>query len=78
MTRLLINFQDIRAEEAKNDWKGKRAKDIQTLIDVVTKSREDFNEFEMLLAEYDDDVLSDGGDDSKHVQDLYRRHRKAK
>lgn len=68
---------DIRAEEAKNDWKGQRAKDIQHLIDVVTKSQEDFNEVETQLAEYDDDVLSEGGDDPKQVQDLYRRSRKA-
>ncbi|PMD51050.1 uncharacterized protein K444DRAFT_543887 [Hyaloscypha bicolor E] len=69
---------DIRAEEAKNDWKGQRAKDIQILIDVVTKCREDFNEVETQLAEYDDDVLSEGGDDPKRVQDLYRRSRKAR
>ena len=72
-----MNFQNVRAEEAKNDWKGQKAKDIQHLIDMVTKSREDFNEIETKLAEYDDDVLSEGGDDYNQVQ-LHRRSRIAR
>lgn len=44
---------------------------------MVTKSREDFNEIETKLAEYDDDVLSEGGDDYNQVQ-LHRRSRIAR
>jgi hypothetical protein len=76
MTCLLINFQDIRAEEAKKDWKGERAEDIQRLIDAVARDRLDLENVEAQLAEYADDDLSEG---EKHYErELYRRSRKAK
>lgn len=79
MMCLLIYFQDIRAEEAKKDWKDRRAEDIQRLIDAVARDRLDFENAEAEIAEFaehaDDDLLEE---EKQHELQLHRRSGKAK
>jgi len=77
MMCLLIDFQDIRAEEAKKDWKDKRAEDIQQLIDAAARDRLELENIEAEVADYAaDDDLSEGEKDNE--RELYRRARRAK
>ena len=77
MTRLLIDLQDIRAEEAKKDWKGPRAIDIQQLMEAVANSRRDKEIIDEQIEEYAAlDNLSEEGKDIE--RELHRDSRKAK
>ncbi|KAF3809574.1 hypothetical protein GCG54_00012860 [Colletotrichum gloeosporioides] len=65
---------DIQASEAKNDWKGQRAKRIQQLSAEVATARGQIDEIKRLLDEYDDEDLTEEEEDE--VYDLHRDLRK--
>jgi hypothetical protein len=72
----LKDFQDIQAEEAKKDWKGEKAKNIQRLIDAVARDRLELENVEFELADYvEDDLLEEELD---IVLGLHRRSRRTK
>jgi hypothetical protein len=61
------NNQDIRAEEAKKDWRGERATRIQELIAAVNLAERSLTDMRERLAELEDfgDDLFDGEDVEK-------------
>ncbi|KAL3290649.1 tat pathway signal sequence [Colletotrichum asianum] len=65
---------DIQASEAKNDWKGQRAKRIQQLSAEVATARGQIDEIKRLLDEYDDEDLTKEEEDEMY--DLHRDLRK--
>ncbi|KAJ0381938.1 hypothetical protein COL922a_013543 [Colletotrichum nupharicola] len=65
---------DIQASEAKNDWKGQRAKRIQQPSAEVATARGQIDDIKRLLDEYDDEDLTKEEDDE--VYDLHRDLRK--
>jgi len=64
--------QDIRAEEAKKDWRGERATMIQELIATVNLAERKLADMRERLAELEEygDELLDGEEDEK--MRLYR------
>lgn len=77
MICLLINIQDIQAEEAKKDWKGQKAADIQRRIDTVARDRLELDNLKAQLAEFvDDDDLSEG--EREEERELGRRSRRVR
>ncbi|KAI8301025.1 hypothetical protein K4K61_009245 [Colletotrichum sp. SAR11_59] len=69
-----MTFLDIQASEAKNDWKGQRAKRIQQLSAEVATARGQIDEIKRLLDEYDDEDLTKEEEDEMY--DLHRDLRK--
>ncbi|KAI1074413.1 hypothetical protein F5B20DRAFT_586300 [Whalleya microplaca] len=69
---------DIKAEEAKKDWKGQKARDVQQMIDDIGRSQRDVDTLESDLVEFD----QIDGDFTKEDRDehigLIRSLRKAK
>ncbi|KAK1850355.1 Nuclear GTPase SLIP-GC 3 [Colletotrichum chrysophilum] len=65
---------DIQASEAKNDWKGQRAKRIQQLSAEVATARGQIDGIKRLLDEYDDEDLTKEEEDEMY--DLHRDLRK--
>ncbi|CAI0647909.1 unnamed protein product, partial [Colletotrichum noveboracense] len=65
---------DIQASEAKNDWKGQRAKRIQQLSAEVATARGQIDDIKRLLDECDDEDLTKEEEDE--VYDLHRDLRK--
>lgn len=61
---LISCLQDIQADEARRDWKGLRAKHIQTLQDWIAADRREQSEIESQTAEYalDEDYSDDERD----------------
>ncbi|KAK1989740.1 hypothetical protein LX36DRAFT_594126 [Colletotrichum falcatum] len=53
---------DIRAAEAKKDWKGERARRIQELSDEVARTQGQIDEANLSLAELEDEELTDQED----------------
>jgi glutaredoxin 2 len=70
----VIDFQDIQPEEAKKDWKGQKAKDVQRLIDAVATDDQDLQDIETKLEDIDD--LTE--DEKEDEQRLYRRSREVR
>jgi hypothetical protein len=74
---LIVFVQDIQADEAKNDWKGRKSEHIQRLDDAVATNRQDLERVKAKLADYAvcDDLSDDEKDDER---ELGRRERKIK
>ncbi|OHF03901.1 hypothetical protein CORC01_00763 [Colletotrichum orchidophilum] len=68
---------DIRATEAKKDWKGQHAKRIQQLSDAVTTTQIQIDEKNLQLADYEDDELTEKEKDEWiKIQHGLRKERK--
>ena len=74
MMYLIVIVQDIQADEAKNDWKGRSSEHIQRLDEAVAINRRDLESIKAKLADYDD--LSD--DEKDDERELGRRERNIK
>lgn len=70
-----LNTQDIKAAEAKKDWKGQRATRIQQLSDAVAATQNEINNIDLELAKYEDEELMD--EEKNHVFGLIRSKRNA-
>ncbi|GKT70745.1 tat pathway signal sequence [Colletotrichum tofieldiae] len=64
---------DIRAEEAKKDWKGPRAAQIQQLSDAVASTQGQIDEKSLELAELEDVELTDEDKDEELKLNLTHR-----
>nr|XP_036586662.1 Nuclear GTPase SLIP-GC 3 [Colletotrichum truncatum]KAF6797219.1 Nuclear GTPase SLIP-GC 3 [Colletotrichum truncatum] len=60
VTLILKSIQDIRAAEAKKDWKGPRARKVQQLSDAVAATQRQLDDINLDLADFEDaDDLSE-------------------
>jgi hypothetical protein len=66
----------IQPEEAKNDWKGEKARWIQALIDTVSVTQRELDDIEEELFTYQDDDDNFSEEEKQLVLDLTRRRAK--
>ena len=61
------NFQDIKADEAKKDWKGQEGQDVARHIEAIARARQEKDNSKAELEDYgyDTDELSEGEKEEK-------------